>query len=103
MRIGVPRETRPGETRVAATPETVRKLTAGKLHHVVVQSGAGTGASIPDREFELAGAAIVATAAEVFAQAEILLKVRALDACETSMLRPGTILIGLLAPHERPG
>src|SRR3954471_14453725 len=100
MRIGIPREIRPGETRVAATPETVRKLTASTLHSVVVQSGAGAGASLPDRDFEIAGATIVAAAADVYAQAEMLLKVRSLDTCETAMLRRGTIVIGLLAPHE---
>ena len=45
MRIGIPAETRPGETRVAATPETIKKLVAAK-HHVIVQSGAGTTASV---------------------------------------------------------
>jgi NAD(P) transhydrogenase subunit alpha len=103
MRIGIPREIRPGETRVAATPDTVKKLTAGQIHTVVVQAGAGTGANIPDREFELAGATIVLTAAEVYAQGEILLKVRALDTCETAMVRPGTVVIGLLSPNDRPG
>jgi NAD(P) transhydrogenase subunit alpha len=103
MRIGIPREIRPGETRVAATPETVRKLTAGKLHTVLVQSGAGTGASIPDREFETAGATIVGTAAEIYAQAELLLKVRALDTCETAMVRAGAVVIGLLSPSDRSG
>ena len=52
MRIGVPAEIYPGETRVAATPETVKKLTAGGCHAVMVESGAGTHASIPDTEFE---------------------------------------------------
>ena len=101
MRIGIPSEIRPGETRVAATPETVKKLSTGNVHTVLVQAGAGTGASIRDREFEIAGATVVATAAEIYAQAEMLLKVRALDACETAMVRPGTVVIGLLAPHER--
>ena len=57
MRIGVPAETRPGEARVAATPETVKKLVAGK-HTVVVQSGAGTTASFPDEAYVAAGATI---------------------------------------------
>ena len=48
MHIGIPVETRGGETRVAATPETVKKYTAKDLHTVLVQSGAGAGASIPD-------------------------------------------------------
>src|SRR5690349_19319119 len=103
MRIGIPSEIQPGETRVAATPETVRKLSTGNVHTVLVQARAGTGASIPDREFEIAGATMVGTAAEIYAQAEMLLKVRALDACETAMVRPGTVVVGLLAPHERAG
>jgi NAD(P) transhydrogenase subunit alpha len=103
MRIGIPTEIRPGETRVAATPETVKKLTAGNVHSVVVQSGAGAGASIPDRAFETAGATIVAAAADVYAHADLLLKVRGLDSCEMALLRPGTIVVGLLAPHETAG
>ena len=51
MQIGIPAETRAGEARVAATPETVKKLVAGGHHKVVVQSGAGMGANIPDAEF----------------------------------------------------
>ena len=48
MQIGIPRETRPGETRVAATPETVKKLSASGKHTLVVEAGAGTSAAIPD-------------------------------------------------------
>ncbi|MGE3510972.1 MAG: Re/Si-specific NAD(P)(+) transhydrogenase subunit alpha [Vicinamibacterales bacterium] len=103
MRIGIPTEVRPGETRVSATPETVKKLTAGKFHQVLVQSGAGLGASVPDRDFEAAGATIVTTAADVYASAELLLKVRGPDASELAGLRPGTILIGLLTPHDTSG
>ena len=58
MRIGIPSETWPGETRVAATPETVKKLAAGGLHAVVIQSGAGLGASIPDDAYQAAGGEI---------------------------------------------
>ena len=53
MRIGIPAETRPGETRVAATPETVKKLAA--KHQVMVESGAGVRASYPDAAYEAAG------------------------------------------------
>src|SRR5258706_4901293 len=56
MLIGIPRETRPGETRVAATPETVKKLAASGKHDIVVESGAGTSSSIPDDLFVAAGA-----------------------------------------------
>ena len=100
MRIGIPTEIRPGETRVAATPETVKKLAAATFHSVTVQSGAGAGSNIPDSDFAAAGAAITGSAADVYAQAELLLKVRGPDACEVAMLRPGTMVIGLLSPHE---
>ncbi|HET9701273.1 MAG TPA: NAD(P)(+) transhydrogenase (Re/Si-specific) subunit alpha, partial [Burkholderiales bacterium] len=103
MLIGVPAESRPGETRVAATPETVKKLTAKGLHQVLVQSGAGTGSSIPDAEFAAAGAKIVAGAAEVYGQAEILLKVRGPEASELGQLRSGAVLIGLLDPFNAAG
>jgi len=103
MRIGIPKEIRPGETRVAATPETIKKLTASRLHAVIVQAGAGTSASIADQQFEAAGATISETAADLYAQADVLLKVRGPDPCEIAMLRPGAIVIGLLGPHDRAG
>ena len=103
MKLGVPAETRAGETRVAATPETVKKLTAGGHHTVLVQSGAGTGASLPDDQFAAAGARIVTSAADVYSQAEIVLKVRAPADGELSQMRAGQILIGLLNPHDRQG
>jgi NAD(P) transhydrogenase subunit alpha len=96
MRIGVPAETRAGETRVAATPETVKKLAA--KNELRVQAGAGAGSSIPDGDYEAAGAKLVSSAAEAF-DAEIVLKVRAPDANEITNLRSGTLLIGLLEPY----
>ncbi len=101
MRIGIPVEVRAGETRVAATPETVKKLAAGGHHQLLVQSGAGAGCSMSDAAYQAAGASVVASAAELFGQAEILLKVRAPEANELGMLRSGQTLIGLLAPHVR--
>jgi NAD(P) transhydrogenase subunit alpha len=103
MRIGVPAETRPGETRVAATPETVKKLLAGGKHALLVQSGAGTAAAVPDAEFQAAGATIVAAAAEVYAQSDIVLKVRGPEAAELGGLKRGSILIGLLDPYDGAG
>jgi H+-translocating NAD(P) transhydrogenase subunit alpha len=97
MRVGVPAETRAGETRVAATPETVKKLAA--KNEVRVQAGAGAKASIPDRDYEAAGARVVSSAAEAF-DAEVVLKVRAPDAAELTNLRSGTVLIGLLEPFN---
>jgi NAD(P) transhydrogenase subunit alpha len=103
MRFGVPAEIRPGETRVAATPETVKKLVAGDKHTVVVQADAGTRAAVPDAEFRAAGATIAGSAAEVYAQAEIVLKVRAPEASELAALKRGAILVGLLNPYDAAG
>jgi len=103
MKFGVPAETHAGETRVAATPETVKKLTAGGHHSVLVQSGAGVGANVPDDQFAAAGATIVPSAADVYGQADIVLKVRGPDVQELARLRRGQILIGLLNPHDREG
>ena len=100
MRIGVPAETRPGETRVAATPETVKKLAAGGKHQLLVQSGAGVSAAVPDADYQAAGATIVATAADLYAQSDIVLKVRAPEAGELASLKRGSILIGLLNPYD---
>lgn len=98
MRIAIPMETRPGETRVAATPETVKKILAAG-HTVLVQQGAGAGASIPDAEYQAAGAMLV-NAEEVYAQAEIMLKVKAPTEDELSRLAANTVLIGLLSPYH---
>ena len=97
MRIGVPAEIRPGETRVAATPETVKKLSAKS--EVRVQAGAGAGASIRDADYQAAGAAIVGTAAEAY-DADIVLKVRAPAENEVALLKQGSTLIGLLEPFD---
>ncbi|MGE0443871.1 MAG: Re/Si-specific NAD(P)(+) transhydrogenase subunit alpha [Vicinamibacterales bacterium] len=99
MRIGIPAEVRSGETRVAATPETVKKLTAGGHHQVIVQSGAGTGASIPDSDFAAAGATIVSSAGEAYA-CDIVLKVRGPEASEFGLLRRGSMVIGQLNPFD---
>ena len=95
MRIGVPAETRAGETRVAATPETVKKLAA--KNQVRVQAGAGAGASIPDRDYQAAGAQLVASAQEA-CDADIVLGVRS---PQPDLLRSGSVLIGMLDPYNR--
>ncbi len=100
MRIGVPAETRPGETRVAATAETVKKLVAGK-HTVVVQSGAGTGASQTDEMYVAAGATI-GTAADAFG-AEIVLTVRRPEPQQLALMNKGAALIGMLEPFNDEG
>lgn len=103
MHIGIPAETRGEETRVAATPETVKKFTAKGLHVVLVQSGAGAGASIPDEEYRAAGASIVTDPAELYGQSQIVLKVRAPEASELALMRKDAVLVGLLSPHQAEG
>jgi NAD(P) transhydrogenase subunit alpha len=103
MKLGIPAETKPNETRVAATPETVKKLTASGVHSVLVESGAGVRASIPDEQYVAAGATIVPQAADVYRDSDIVLKVRSPDAGELAQMREGQILLGLLQPHNREG
>jgi NAD(P) transhydrogenase subunit alpha len=98
MLIGIPRETRPGETRVAATPETVKKLAASGKHELVVESGAGQYAAIPDADFQAAGARIGSAAAAL--GADIVLKVRGPTAEELGSLKRGALLVGLLNPFD---
>ncbi len=103
MHIGIPAEIRGGETRVAATPETVKKYTAKGVHKVSVQSGAGAGASIPDSAYQEAGATIVTDVAELYAQSQIVLKVRGPESNELTMVRKDAVLLGLLSPHHKDG
>jgi len=98
MRIGIPAEILAGETRVAATPETVKKMVAVG-HQVLVQQGAGAGASIPDADYAAAGAKLVG-AADIYTQSEIVLKVRAPGADELAQINKGAVLVGLLNPHN---
>jgi NAD(P) transhydrogenase subunit alpha len=100
MLIGIPAETRAGEARVAATPETVKKLVAGGHHKVVVQSGAGAGASIPDAEFQAAGATISGALNDVIGQADIVLVVRGPDPGVVGQMKRGALLVGLLNPYD---
>ena len=98
MIIGIPRETRPGETRVAATPETVKKLAASGKHTIVVEAGAGAMSSIPEAEYQGAGAIMVD--ADQALGADIVLKVRGPTAQEVPKLKRGALLIGLLDPFD---
>jgi H+-translocating NAD(P) transhydrogenase subunit alpha len=98
--ITVPKETRPGETRVAATPETVKKFIA-QGHRVKVQSGAGLAASAPDEVYVAAGGEICSQA-EAYS-GEIVLKVRPLQADEVALMKPGQVLIGMLEPFNAEG
>ncbi len=97
MHIGVPAETRANESRVAATPETVKKYVA-QGHTVTVQSGAGTGASFPDEAYSGVGAQI-ADAAAAFG-ADLVLKVQSPTVSELPFMKRGTVLVGMLDPFN---
>ena len=100
--VAVTRERRAGETRVATTPEGVKKLLALGVS-VTVESGAGLSASVPDGEYTAAGASIAPDLASTLSSADILLKVRCPSDEEIAALKPGTIVVALLNPHlERP-
>jgi proton-translocating NAD(P)+ transhydrogenase subunit alpha len=102
MKIAIPRETRSGETRVAATPESVKKFKGLGLD-LVVESGAGAAARIADADYVAAGATIAPDAKTAFADADIILKVRGPSAAETAMLKKGAVIAALLAPYtEKP-
>jgi len=103
MFIGIPAEILDGETRVAATPETVKKFSANGTHVVLIQSGAGAGASITDESFKEAGATIVNDAEELYKLSQIVLKVQTPDSSELKMIRKDAVLLGLLSPHNTEG
>lgn len=96
--VFIPRERRPGETRVAATPETVKKLKKAGLE-VLVGAGAGDGARIADAAYEAAGATIAGD--EALASADVVLKVAAPMPEEARALKAGAVLIGLLGPYRQ--
>jgi NAD(P) transhydrogenase subunit alpha len=95
--IGVPAESRANETRVAATPETVKKYVA-QGHTVTIQAGAGTGASYPDDAYTAVGA-LVADAAAAFG-ADLVLKVQSPTVSELPFMKRGAVLVGMLDPFN---
>src|SRR3569833_955805 len=95
MVIGIPKESLPGETRVAATPQTIAQLI--KLgYEVAVESGAGAASSFADEAYTAAGASV--EAAEQVWAADVVLKVNAPDSGEIAALRDGATLISLISP-----
>ena len=105
MRIGVPKEIVPGETRLAASPDSIGKFTALGVE-VLVESGAGAGAQMSDEALAEAGARIVADAQAVYGEADLVAKVRAPlcggnGADELALVRPDSVLVGLLAPLQQ--
>ncbi|HYL40183.1 MAG TPA: hypothetical protein VET90_02640, partial [Candidatus Binatus sp.] len=100
MKIGVARETAPGERRVALVPEALGKLQAAGLE-VLVEQGAGTGALIPDGAFTDAGATVVSTE-DLYRQADVIARVQKPSPEEAARLRSGQAVIGLLQPLLDP-
>src|SRR5690348_12087076 len=107
MKVAIPKERRAQERRVAVSPDTVKKYKALGLD-VVVEAGAGDGASIADQAFADAGATIAPDEAAALADADIVLKVqRPLTAAkggpdELALLKRGTMLVGILSPYAAP-
>jgi NAD(P) transhydrogenase subunit alpha len=97
MKIAIAKETLPEERRVAASPETVKKLiTLGAS--VAVEHGAGLGASITDEAFRAAGAEVVS--GDVYKDADVVLRVRAPSVSEVRKMKKGAVLVGMLSPYQ---
>ena len=105
LKVFVPKERRSGETRVAATPDTVKKLVKENVE-VVVEASAGEAASFLDKAYEAAGAKLTTNIKEAWSTADIVLKITeaaenpALGKHEADALKPGAILVGLMSPHR---
>ncbi|ASG21007.1 Re/Si-specific NAD(P)(+) transhydrogenase subunit alpha [Nitrospirillum viridazoti] len=98
MKIGVLKERRPGELRVAASPETVRKF-VGLGFDVTIETGAGVGAAITDDAFAAAGATIAPDAASTLADADVVLKVQRPEPEELALIKRGAKLAAILSPY----
>jgi proton-translocating NAD(P)+ transhydrogenase subunit alpha len=100
MKVAVAKETAPNERRVALVPEVIGKLRSAGLD-VLVEAGAGAGASIPDSDYEAAGATVLPTS-DLYAQADVVLRVQKPSPAEVKLLRKGQTVIGLLQPLIDP-
>ncbi len=97
MRLAIPKERRDGESRVAASPETVKKLTALGLD-IVIETGAGALSNFSDDEFKEAGATIASTVAEALGSADVIFKVQRPEAEEVGMMKNGAMLAAIMSP-----
>ena len=97
-KVAILKERRAGETRVAATPDSVRKLAALGLS-VLVEAGAGSAAAYPDANYTAAGATLAPTGEAALGDADLVLCVRAPEPAALAAMKPGAILVGLLDPH----
>jgi proton-translocating NAD(P)+ transhydrogenase subunit alpha len=100
MKVGVAKETAPGERRVALVPEALGKLTAAGLE-ILVEHDAGAGAAIPDGAYTEAGASVV-SAVDLYGQSDVVLRVQKPSSSEVSVMRKGQALLGLLQPLIDP-
>lgn len=98
MKLAIPKERFDGETRVAASSDTVKKLT-GLGFNVVVETGAGALSHVSDAEYTEAGANIAATAAETYADADVVFKVRRPEDDEIGLIKKGAMLAAIMNPH----
>ncbi|MFT6491058.1 MAG: NAD(P) transhydrogenase subunit alpha [Parvibaculaceae bacterium] len=98
MKLAIPKERFDGETRVAASSDTVKKLTSLGFN-VVVETGAGVLSHVSDAEFTEAGASIAATAAETYANADVIFKVRRPEDDEIGLIKKGAMLAAIMNPH----
>ena len=103
MQIGIIKETAAGETRVAATPETVKKMAAIPGITVVIESGAGGASSLLDAAYAAAGATVGASAIDVLASSDIVFKVRGPNDTELAAIKSGANVVGLLNPFDSAG
>lgn len=99
MKVGIPAEISPNELRVAATPKTIKRLQKQGFD-VYIQHNAGVKANFSDKEFEEAGAKIVNTAAEIYGNSDIVLKVKEPTTEEINMMREGLVLLSYLWPAQ---
>lgn len=98
MKLAVPKESHPHETRAALTPETAKKFRALNLE-VAVERGAGAAAGFADADYEAAGATLVDEGAALHADADVVLRVRSPTGAELSAIPPGAALVGMLSPY----
>ena len=99
MKVGIPAEISPSELRVAATPKTIKRLQKQGFE-VYIQHNAGVKANFSDKEFEEAGAKIVNTAAEIYGNSDIVLKVKEPTTEEVALMREGLVLLSYLWPAQ---
>ncbi len=101
MKVVAPRETAPGERRVAIVPEVAKQLAKAGLE-LAVEAGAGIGAGAPDEAYERAGVRVVADRAALLGAADLVLQVQPPDDAELALLRPGSALVSFLRPLDEP-